>query len=899
MAQKVEILSLDIDTQALISKMTQTRAEIDKLKSAQKELTNTNQTNSDAFTKNAVEIGRLQSSYNSQAGVVKQLTTANNAFATATQAASQAIDKEITSIGAARDNNTQLLAIRNQVNTKTDEGKDAITRINAKLDENNNFIKNNVSAYEQQKISIGQYSAGIKDALNNINPLNGGLQGLAQRSEAAGGAGKLLTTSLGGVITGIWGMVTASLAFIATPIGLVVTAIAGAFLILYNIFKNFAPVLNPIKDAFAALGAIFETLKSGIFALTSGAKSLKEVFSGMGSAMADAASEAYKLAAAQRAVTKEQRLLDVATAKATTQIQELILKSKDRTATEAERIAYIDKAQQIEETINARKLTQQNKIIANARLALAEGKQISEEDMIQMAKNNSAFAQSVKLKYNLDQSLIDKLREGEIAKETILQGHNQIIEKSQNRENQLYEKQQAAKEKADKEAADANLKRIEEQAKLVDAAIQKNKDEIDLYIQNQGIKKKSLQDELAFEETILNKKLDVLKQEYDAKKITESKFQVEQLKLKNGFAKLQAEATVANAEKELEDYLALSKSKIDGKKFLDAEMVANEIDRLNKISEAEATAATAKLVAGTVSTEEYNTAIKAIDAKFAADKEAVEAAKIEADKEKKAIDLENKMAADTLASENNFAFRAAEIERDRAAEVEAAAKTGADVGLINEKYAAQKKALDKDVASFKLNQELQLLSGLKGLFGEGSKLGKAAALAEIGITTYTKASAAFAQAALFAANPLTAPLAVNANIQGGIIIATGAMQAAKVAGVKLAKGEVDINGAGTSTSDSIPAMLSKGESVINARGTAMFKPLLQNINDAGLNGTSLSFPMSSFNPFANNVNTTIDYDLLAYKISQANSTLPSPVVSVQDINYTQNSVRVIESGANF
>jgi hypothetical protein len=49
---------------------------------------------------------------------------------------------------------------------------------------------------------------------------------------------------------------------------------------------------------------------------------------------------------------------------------------------------------------------------------------------------------------------------------------------------------------------------------------------------------------------------------------------------------------------------------------------------------------------------------------------------------------------------------------------------------------------------------------------------------------------------------------------------------------KLAGGGL-ISGAGSSTSDSIPASLSNGESVINANSTAMFAPILSAINQAG------------------------------------------------------------------
>jgi len=43
-----------------------------------------------------------------------------------------------------------------------------------------------------------------------------------------------------------------------------------------------------------------------------------------------------------------------------------------------------------------------------------------------------------------------------------------------------------------------------------------------------------------------------------------------------------------------------------------------------------------------------------------------------------------------------------------------------------------------------------------------------------------------------------------------------------------------VTGAGTGTSDSIPAMISNGEYVVNARATNAFLPLLTAINDSGL-----------------------------------------------------------------
>jgi TP901 family phage tail tape measure protein len=85
-------------------------------------------------------------------------------------------------------------------------------------------------------------------------------------------------------------------------------------------------------------------------------------------------------------------------------------------------------------------------------------------------------------------------------------------------------------------------------------------------------------------------------------------------------------------------------------------------------------------------------------------------------------------------------------------------------------------------------------------------------------------------------------------------------------------GVINLQGAGTSTSDSIPAMLSKGESVINARSTAQNEPYLRFINNGGDMSKLVNMNMNTknienllytnnellrsknFNPSINNVN---------------------------------------------
>jgi hypothetical protein len=70
-------------------------------------------------------------------------------------------------------------------------------------------------------------------AFQGINLFNGGIGGFVARTEA-GGAGNLLTTSLKGMTSGVYGMVKASLVFLATPVAaiglaLAVGVVVGAF----------------------------------------------------------------------------------------------------------------------------------------------------------------------------------------------------------------------------------------------------------------------------------------------------------------------------------------------------------------------------------------------------------------------------------------------------------------------------------------------------------------------------------------------------------------------------------------------------------------------------------------------------------------------------------------------
>ena len=163
---------------------------------------------------------------------------------------------------------------------------------------------------------------------------------------------------------------------------------------------------------------------------------------------------------------------------------------------------------------------------------------------------------------------------------------------------------------------------------------------------------------------------------------------------------------------------------------------------------------------------------------------------------------------------------------------------------ITAEQEARKQAFDEMVAQEQEKQQLAedtalafanvagSIAGMLQTFGEENKeltkLAKVLALAQIGIETGV-ATAKAISAAMGKGFP-----GALVDIAMAIAAITSGMTSAisTVKSAKFATGGY-VSGPGTGTSDSIPAQLSNGESVINAKSTAMFGPLLSSLNQAG------------------------------------------------------------------
>jgi hypothetical protein len=167
------------------------------------------------------------------------------------------------------------------------------------------------------------------------------------------------------------------------------------------------------------------------------------------------------------------------------------------------------------------------------------------------------------------------------------------------------------------------------------------------------------------------------------------------------------------------------------------------------------------------------------------------------------------------------------------------------------RIALDKSELDAKMANFEAVSAI--FSASASLVGEQTKAGKALSIASATIDTYVSANKVLA-------DPTPMPTFLRFALAAGAII-RGLASVKKIVDTKLPtpggdtggdstqttkpQGTINVNarmaqggmvnGPGSGTSDSIPAMLSNGEYVVNARSTRLFQPLLAAINGYGVN----------------------------------------------------------------
>src|SRR5688500_14230358 len=327
MAEEKILLDIEFnnaEVQTAIKNISEGRKQIDLLVEANKELAKQGQKNSAEYVKNA--------EVNNNSKIVQASTQANKANAD--------------SIEKARAENKLLVAERKSLNAETEKGRLRIDEINAALDKNNAFLDANASKAEKQKNNIGNYSS----ALSNISPRLGAFAGsLGQATESSGG----LTKGLGS-------MTKAALAFVATPLGLVITAIVAGFKLLETFLTGSAEGMDLLEDITTSVSTVFEVVTDRVTKfvgaigkllsgdIKGGFKDINDSLSGIGDEIEREINLTLELNAAMRELEDAEIKYDIAASETSNTIKELLAQSRNRTLSEKERIALITEASNLE-----------------------------------------------------------------------------------------------------------------------------------------------------------------------------------------------------------------------------------------------------------------------------------------------------------------------------------------------------------------------------------------------------------------------------------------------------------------------------------------------------------------------------------------------------------------------
>lgn len=376
------------------------------------------------------------------------------------------VDALATSILGLQQASKKLREERKLLDTSTEEGKKRIKEINVELDKNSKTIKDNSSALEKQRLNIGNYSG----ALDKLIP------------------------GLGATVNGIAGMTKASLAFIATPIGLVIAALGLALAAVAKYFTGseegadkFAKisaqasaVIGVLVDRVVQLGSAIVSFLSGDF--EKGLGELKGAFKGVGDEILREVDAAGKLADFLDNLEERERSYELQLSATRNQIKQLIIESKNRTLSEAERIAKLDEATGLEIALNKKLLA--NKL--DGITASIKEIEINESRFnLQRKINESEIEYANRLVK--DNRLAGDARDALLAKIKLYdeaQGDSiNLQETIQNKKDALEQKATDEKTKRDadelKASEDARAARLEALDKEIDYAITAEKRRID------------------------------------------------------------------------------------------------------------------------------------------------------------------------------------------------------------------------------------------------------------------------------------------------------------------------------------------------------------------------------------------------------------------------------------
>lgn len=651
---------------------------------------------------------------------------------------------------------------------------------------------------------------------------------------------KALPAPMQGIVSGLKGMVTAAKAFIATPLGIAIAAISAVLAplisyltktkegseLLTRVMAGAGAAVNVLTDRLSMLGEAIVKVFQGDF--EGAANIAKESIKGVTDEIIRETQAGVELEKRMQKLVDAERALNVERSKSRAEVKELNMIAEDTSKTLQEREAAAQRAIEIE------------KGLMDEQVRLAQ-----ERFDIIKAQNE----QGESLAEDLDRQAEAEIRLGDIRRESL-----ELQTTLQNKLNVIRQQDAAQRKKAAQDAAKAS----EEEKKAADKAAKDAE--------------KALEESFQMQRQMIDAKAELEKAQAEIT-IANAEERAERI------AFIEKEALLAKLRSIEDETVAYTASAdaigtVDEKKYakqlterakyeaqlaaIDREAKADEFNREMELLATREELANQQAEIEIANTEEREAAKQRIALKYLNERLALmeksamlddiitEQERANLQKVRNEIELlqqtinnpDNKTIADMIGlSDEDLEkmFVAMEVVNGLLQAAQQATQQASDnkINNIERELQAEVNAINQSTKSEEDKEEAI------------TKAEKKAAKEQYKIEVQQFKTAKALQIALAVANTATAVMAQLSNptpyagfVLAALAAATGAIQIGTIASQQpppppaFATGGKVI-GAGTGTSDSIPARLSNGEAVINAKSTAMFEPILSAMNKAG------------------------------------------------------------------
>ena len=744
------------------------------------------------------------------------------------------------------------------------KGKELQDKINAITDE----LKGAEEETQRFYRNVGNYEAAILKAAQSNIPF---LDSIIKMQTELGGVKQAFNVGKTAVI----GFSKQLLALLTNQIVAILASIAAAIMLVSKAINSSEEASNrwniitaPLSRSLDFLLNIVQRLAGGILSVVeSGAKmigwiaKMAEKLPGIGKYIRDindANREAIKLAKEEAAIAKQARTDQIQNAKDQLEVARLRQQAKDKEKfTAEERLAFVKQANKLEE-----EQAKRNVDLATREFELLRKRsEWAEND----AETNDKLAELEAAKYNAEKEYFSKTMEL-LEQENTIRGEIVTVQKA------VAEKVAAIKEKEREE-----IRKAEDEAlKIVKDAQEKQ------FIETKRVYERQIEDlrirlrtEIGLTATMrqaLNQQIIALEQQKnDALQQLSEEQLMKEMENRQKLISLQLESVKAGSEQEYQ----LKMQQLVAQR--DVELRQKELTEQMKLA---ITEKYNKEIDDLSVQHENDTAKKQADAlKLRLDNELAEA-KLNGDSELELLrmqeqqKLELKDSLRRMEEESDAEFRARQLAADQ------------------EYLDAKQAVIDKEVEMQQNKGEsLSVLAGnlsdlLEQAAGDNenmAQLAKILAIAEVSIAQGVAIAKAVETATRSSATWIDMLAAIGTVVASVTTVMGKAMKSVKSA--KFAQGG-KVEGPGSGTSDSIPAMLSNGESVMTAAATSMFAPLLSAFNQIG-GGIPINVTASS--------NQALGEDMLAKAVAKGMMMAPAPVVSVEEFTSVANRVKYVEN----